>query len=600
MTYTVLFPSAGEKTVSITCDNSTTNKTIRVYEVTGLNASESLVAVGSNVTFTASLTPAVTAENLVWNGPQIWLPVLLPPYLAPSPDLTGGFTKTFFFDNAGDQPVTVTCGTSSASKTIRVYAVTNVAASESLVPVGSNITFTAMLTGGTNPPSLTWYVNGTALTNTGITATLTFTNPADHTVSATCGTSSNNVAITAVGVKRIESLTPDALGVFAPSPLFVLKANAIQFRAIPDPTNAAWPPGMPTWQIEGSSLTNAEPSWSFQNQSASTNDTKLVIAQCGTSSGTNTVTVFSVSLVPEITVLANDYAGLAAADRVSRSVTRLDAAILPPVAGLRPTFSIDSANPNTGDKGRFVLLIAPGPITPPTIPFLATGGDTFFSTSSGAQYSIHYAAKLELSSHRDRELDDLKSQTVTINVSLNQVLAVSANVTVMGHFKWLMSKFRHQDALDFVNAKYSCGVSGPQYVPNFSFLGLVEILDDAQTGQTSGTVSVAKSALLKGENFTASALTHEQVHVSQGVVRRNLAWSGRLNWGALESLFGENAASYVLWPDRPAILAYLNCEIEAWCAELAAAAANGLDSDEISAVASGLEAYQTDFNAVSN
>ncbi len=37
-----------------------------------LAASAEDIAVGSDVTFTASLTPPVTAENLVWNGPQVW------------------------------------------------------------------------------------------------------------------------------------------------------------------------------------------------------------------------------------------------------------------------------------------------------------------------------------------------------------------------------------------------------------------------------------------------------------------------------------------------------------------------------------------------
>ncbi len=666
----VRFLTAGEKSISITCDNSTTNKTIRVYEVMGLTASESTVAVGSNVTFTAtlnppggnppplqwfvngtlntnftgtnltwlmtnagplevkakcglsevpvtvqgefrgtinltastedigvssnvtftaSLTPAVTAENLVWNGPQVWKILAPPSFGMMWPDFAGGFTKEFTFDYAGEYPVTVTCGTSSVSKTIRVYAVTAVTANELLVPVGSNLTFTATMVGGTNPPAPTWFVDGNSITNTGVTVTITFTNADVHTVSATCGTSSNNVAITAVGVKRIESLTPDALGVFAPSPLFVLKGNAIQFRAIPDPETAAWPPGMPTWQIEGSSLTNAEPPWSFQNQSTTTNDTKLVVAKCGTSSGTNNVTVFGISLVPEITVLANDYAGLAAADRVSRSVTRLDAQISPGVPGLQLTLAIDSATPNTTDKGEFVALVAPSPgMALPLAPFIGTTGGLSSSSPFGDNYSTYYAAKLELPNQRDRSLDELKPQIVTINVLLNQVLAASANVTVKGHFKWLMGNDRFQDALDFVNAKYSCGVSLPHYVLSLG-------ANHAATAIVSGSVSAAKSALDHGENFTASALIHEQVHVLQGTNTRTAASLGQIVW---EGVAGADANSIFVMPSIGKILTYLSCEIAAWGAEGGAAGVNWLDVKETNDILAVIEQFCLEYSAV--
>ena len=494
-----------------------------------LAASAEDIGVGSNVTFTASLTPAVTAENLVWSGPQVWLPVPVPPYRELSPELTGGFTKMFFFDNAGEQTVTNTWGTSSASKTIRVYAVTAVMASDPLVPVGSNLTFTATLMGGTNLPLLTWFVDGNTNTNTGITATITYTNAAEHTVSVTCGTSSNDIAITAVGVKWIESLAPDALGVFAPSPLFVLKANAIQFRAIPDPEKAAWPPGMPTWQIEGSSLTNAEPSWSFQNQSALTNDTKLVIAKRGTSSSTNMVTVFSISLVPEKPELANDYAGVASVDRVNRSVTRLDARIAPAVLGLQLTVAIDSANPNTSDKGQFVIPLGPGPLMSQFGPFLPTTGSMNSNAPLGDTYSSWYAAKQELSTHRDRDSNELKSQTVTINVLLNQVNVASRNVTVLSHFMWLLGKNWLQQALNFVNMKYGVGVSNPTIATQDPY-GLTSATYFGINVTISPATLAVAPGVTGGENWTAAILYHEQTHVLRGaptllqIERGETAW----------------------------------------------------------------------------
>ncbi len=581
LTCTVLFPSAGEKTVSITCDNGTTNKTIRVYEVTSVTASDSLVVVGSNVTFTAtlnppggnppplqwfvngtlntnftgtnltwlmtnagplevkakcgisevpvtvtgefrgtinlaasaedigvssnvtftaSLTPAVTAENLVWNGPQVWKILAPPSFGMMWPDFAGGFTKEFTFDYAGEYPVTVICGTSSASKTIRVYAVTAVMASDPLVPVGSNLTFTATVVGGTNPPPLTWFVDGNMITNTSLTATITFTNAGDHTVSATCGTSSNNVAITAVGVKRIESLTPDAKGVFAPSPLFVLKGNAIQFRAIPDPTNAAWPTGMPTWQIEGASVTNAEPNWSFQNQSTSTNDTKLVIAKCGTSTGTNLVTVFAITLSTAPAVIANNYLGLTLAQRTNRSLANIYAEVTPSIPGLPLTARIASAVPDTTDKGLFTFASGDTGAEVAVVNMVSL-------TLTGNRYDCWYLAKRELSTDRNRDGDALKSQTVTFDVRLNQQPMGTAMVTVMGHFKWLIAENRKTDAVQFVNAKYFAGVASPTYDPN-----------EEDYGATSPAlnVTVGPLGIDGGENWVAAVLFHEQTHVNQG------------------------------------------------------------------------------------
>ena len=197
----------GVTTFFATCGTSCKYVTV-TFQFAGtisLTATPEDIPIGTTATFTATLAPAGTPNSVAWQHPN---------YIGT--DYAGGLTREYYFAYAGTQPVSITCDLVTTNKAVRVYEVTAVTASPSLVAVGSNITFTATLYGGPNPPPLVWKVDGVLDTNsTGVTFTTSFPTAGVKEVSAWCGTiSSKSAMVTNVGVGAIEfyRITSETVG----------------------------------------------------------------------------------------------------------------------------------------------------------------------------------------------------------------------------------------------------------------------------------------------------------------------------------------------------------------------------------------------------
>ena len=266
-----------------------------------LSASAENIKLGDLVDFTATLTPAIIPTTISWAGDATVQ--ILPFGLGQFPsDAAGLLSCTVRYDSPGEKAVAITCDNSTTNKIIRVFEVTSLTASESPVALGSNISFTATrnLVGG-NPPPLVWTVNGTLITNAnGLSFSTAFTNAGTNIVVAQCGTSKQTNIVVSVGVKRIEYEDPDQPGGWATNSgtLYIYKADTVTFRAIPDPTNAAWPGGWPQWSRGGTTAGAGESkSFGFNSVSASATNYQTITARCGTSSNSMNTITFSTDLI---------------------------------------------------------------------------------------------------------------------------------------------------------------------------------------------------------------------------------------------------------------------------------------------------------------
>jgi len=143
--------------------------------------------------------------------------------------------------------------------------------------VNRNITFTAL---GTNLGSVAWTTSpaGSPATGTGASFTTQWGASGTKTVTASCGTSSEDATATVVKVDRIQYSDPDNGWTDVPSPLFVLKGTVVEFKAIKDPAGAPWPSGKPVWDGSGNGETKHV---AFNELSVSKTDYKTVTAECG-------------------------------------------------------------------------------------------------------------------------------------------------------------------------------------------------------------------------------------------------------------------------------------------------------------------------------
>ena len=228
-TLTVSNLAPGAYTYYARCGASEASTTVTAtFQGTLTLAADALdIKVGSGVTFTASTAPALPPDFATWSGRQSRRIVSPATVEATVPDLNGGFTKTFYFDNPDEgsdspgQTVTVRCGDTSASQNIRVYAVQGVTASTNvvanMVAVTSNAQFTAVLNrAGPSPPPIGWYVDGTFVTNSpGTTFDYAFTNVGQYVIEARLGSSqqSNTVTVAFAGQINLTASAEDiALG----------------------------------------------------------------------------------------------------------------------------------------------------------------------------------------------------------------------------------------------------------------------------------------------------------------------------------------------------------------------------------------------------
>jgi len=111
---------------------------------------------------------------------------------------------------------------------------------------------------------------------------------------------SGNATVTAqVTVQKIQYKTPGTSDyVDISGTLYVLKGTTVEFKAIPNPTNATFPSGQPTWSgTSGATGTGQTLSVEFSTVSPSTSNFKTVVATSGNPSVTVNVIVFDLAKV---------------------------------------------------------------------------------------------------------------------------------------------------------------------------------------------------------------------------------------------------------------------------------------------------------------
>jgi len=119
--------------------------------------------------------------------------------------------------------------------------------------------------------------------------------------------------------------------------LYVLKGMSVTFKAIPNPSNATWPSGKPTWGgAAGASGTGATKSISFNTLSSSTNDIKTVTASSGNTVTVNTI-VYDINLIftPENNFASRSLERFGIEENISLSVSLTPSVAVSQVGGLR-------------------------------------------------------------------------------------------------------------------------------------------------------------------------------------------------------------------------------------------------------------------------
>ena len=171
---------------------------------------------------------------------------------------------------------------------------------------GATVTFVAVTSLSASP-------NVTPIGNSNIAYTIT-TDPADHTnmvtlTPADCGTAGSNIAtavcgtstatcyVTVVKVKTLEYKLGAIDWTAMTSTAYSADGQSVSFRALPDPTNAAWPSGKPLWS------TNVTANGSEAGGAFNAPGTNTVSVECGnTASGV--VVPLKITITPAATNIA--------------------------------------------------------------------------------------------------------------------------------------------------------------------------------------------------------------------------------------------------------------------------------------------------------
>jgi len=117
--------------------------------------------------------------------------------------------------------------------------------------VGSTVTFSASTDKSGLESEITWDIpGGDPNTGQGSSVNATFSDPNTYTIKAGCGDGADEIEIVVVDVNMIEikfgpgaSDWDDVTG----KTIILLKGTEYQFRAVPNPLDASWPSGAPTW-----------------------------------------------------------------------------------------------------------------------------------------------------------------------------------------------------------------------------------------------------------------------------------------------------------------------------------------------------------------
>ncbi|MEQ2005909.1 MAG: hypothetical protein ABMA26_03845, partial [Limisphaerales bacterium] len=169
----------------------TATSSTAVVAVTNVLAIEDKALVGpTRVGLTAQMTPVDAWEFVYWS--------LSSSNGGGSLSTNQGMGTTFTETGAGEFTIKATCGSSSASRVIRIPGVVAVAG-PGLVAVNDDYEFTATISYGPAQMALTWTAqDGAVISQTNNTATIRFSSPGTKNVTAQLGTTSAFTNTTAV------------------------------------------------------------------------------------------------------------------------------------------------------------------------------------------------------------------------------------------------------------------------------------------------------------------------------------------------------------------------------------------------------------------
>ena len=185
------------KKVTATSGTSSKTEQTLVFKIDSILAATNHVAIGTNtLLLTAQMTPAAGGEHLVsWS------------YASGTNEATAAGqagSVSFTCSQFGSYTFTATCGSSSATKVINVYAVTGLSLSTNTAKLGESVTATATVEPGGNPLALTWTGGGATPADTGSTLTITNALLGENPIGVSLGSSGATNLLTVVNVQILQ------------------------------------------------------------------------------------------------------------------------------------------------------------------------------------------------------------------------------------------------------------------------------------------------------------------------------------------------------------------------------------------------------------
>jgi len=265
--------------------------------------------------------------------------------------------------------------------------------------------------------------------------------------------------------------------------------------------------------------------------------------------------------------LSNTGVGDNLIETLARSVRRLTITTVPATPGLSLKVRIDSATPDTPDKGKLIEFLSQTQIDTP-------------EDLDNGNYRMRYQAKQETANDKCANDPELQDQVIVLKVFCQEQEQDSLTLMVKSRFNFLIDIGRRQQVVDYINRKYNIGVSNPRFSPGLSQEGLTVGIFFAQ-------VLIGPRAL-DSENLLASTLFHEQTHVNQSPTTRVNAGRGK----TILEVWNASGRSFALSNRQKALIfTYAQSEIDAFNEELAKASFTCLSPQELQDVVDAINEF---------
>ena len=384
------YTAKGSKTVALTVtdNNAAVKLSTQTVSIAGAPLSATFTvsanpSIGNPVTFTATVTGGTTPYSFSWNFGD-----------GSALGTTNPVTHTYTSKGAETVTLTVTdanTATKQASQTVNVAGTSpTVSFTVSASPtVGSPVTFTATVTGGTTPYSYSW--------NFGDSSSPGTTNPVSHTYTSK---GAKTVALTVTDANTATGTSSQTVNVagLALSASFTVSANPTQ--GLPVTFTATVTGGTTPYSF----------SWSFGDGSpaGTTNPASHTYASSGSETVTLTVTDANSATAPSTQTIS----------------------VAPPSTGLAVTFTV-SANPTVGSPVTFTATVSGG-TAPYSFSWDFGDGSAAGTTNPVTHtYSSKGAKTVALTVTDTASATAMSSQTVNVaGTALTASFTVSANPTV--------------------------------------------------------------------------------------------------------------------------------------------------------------------------